>query len=137
MLSEGEFLMWVIEPTKIIVSSLKAAFPIISIIGFPKGVGVMYELYAKETGVDGISIDHSVPLNWAANTLQKHTIVQGNLDNAVLFANKQRIKKDANRILDALSSKAFIFNLGHGVLPETPIDNVDYLVNLVKEYRAV
>lgn len=136
MLSENEFLRWVIEPTKMIVSSLKAAFPNIPIIGFPKGVGVMYERYAKQTGVDAVSIDQGVPLDWAANVLQKISVVQGNLDNAVLFGDKDRIKQDTQNILDKLSSHPFIFNLGHGILPETPIQNVEYLVNLVKEYRA-
>ncbi|MGV2432132.1 MAG UNVERIFIED_CONTAM: hypothetical protein LVQ98_01755 [Rickettsiaceae bacterium] len=70
-----------------------------------------------------------------AKNLQKHVIVQGNLDPTILLSSKENIKIAAENILDNLSEKNFIFNLGHGILPETPIENVEFLVNLVRNYN--
>ena len=123
----------VIDPTKQIVSNIKAKHPNIPIIGFPKGSGFMYLEYSKNTGVDCIALDQCVNLSWAKNNIQQ--VMQGNMDNALLFGNKNDIAQSAIKILDEFQDKSFIFNLGHGVLPNTPIDNVEYLVDVVKKYQ--
>lgn len=135
VLSEEEFLKWVIKPTKRIVSELKKSYPHIPIIGFPRGAGVLSKIYALETGVDCIAVDHTIPLAWIKDSLQSHVTVQGNLDNVLLTTNKNDIEIAAKKVMSELSSKPFIFNLGHGVLPNTPIDNVEHLINVVKEYK--
>jgi uroporphyrinogen decarboxylase len=127
------FREFVIEPTRQIVKKIKSRHPNTPIIGFPKGAGVMYTEYAQKTNVDCIALDHGILLPWAKDNIQQ--VLQGNLDNALLFGSKTDISQAALEILDAFKDRALIFNLGHGVLPGTPIENVEHLVNIVKNYR--
>ena len=94
----------------------------------------MIENYIIETGVQGVSLDQDVPLPWIAETLQAKCTVQGNLDNQALLAGGERLEQETTRILDALSGGPFIFNLGHGVLPETPPDHVAQLTELIRNW---
>ena len=132
-LSCSEFNDFVIEPTKIIVQSLKQSYPELEIMGFPKGAGVLYESYAKETGVDIMTIDYSVPLDWAKEKLQPHVILQGNLNPFTLAYDLKKSLEEAEKIIKVLNNdNRFIFNLGHGVIPETPTENVNELIALVR-----
>jgi uroporphyrinogen decarboxylase len=88
--------------------------------------------YVSKTGVDGVSLDQDIPLDWIAETLQPICTVQGNLDNTVLIAGGQELDRSTVNILKALSGGPFIFNLGHGVLPETPPDHVARVAELVR-----
>lgn len=126
----------VIAPTKRIVEAMRKAAPDVPIIGFPKACGLLYERYAAETGVDAVSLDPSVPLDWAASTLQGRVAVQGNLDPVLLLAGGETMRSRVARILAALGSGPFVFNLGHGVLPPTPPEHVAELVALVREGKA-
>ncbi len=128
-----EFNKWVIEPTAYIISKIKAQFPNIPIIGFPRGAGVAYVDYANKTGVGAISVDYNMPLEWIASKVD--ITIQGNLDPLLLKYNLEGTLIQAKKILDIMKGQKFIFNLGHGILPETPIANVEALVNLVKNYR--
>lgn len=132
VLSPSQFGRWVIEPTAEIVARIKAAHPDIPVIGFPRGAGIMYETFVRETGVDGVSIDNSVPPSWAARVLQPMCTVQGNLDNMSVIAGGPAMEAEVRGILAALSGGPFIFNLGHGILPETPPENVARLVDIVR-----
>ncbi len=135
-LPEDEFERWCIAPTKRLVAQVKAKLPQIPVIGFPRGAGVGAERYAKETGVDAVSCDTSQPIAWIKERLQKLVPVQGNLDPVLLVAGGPQLDRRVEAILAALGSGPFIFNLGHGILPETPIEHVTRLVSLVKAGSA-
>jgi uroporphyrinogen decarboxylase len=136
VLPEGEFRRWVVAPTAEIVRRIKAACPGVPVIGFPRGAGVMCEAYARETGVDGISLDATVPVLWARERLQPACAVQGNLDNLLLVAGGTAMEEETRRILSVLGGGRFIFNLGHGIVPETPPDHVARLAEIVKGWRG-
>ena len=131
-LPEDEFERWCIVPTKRLVELVKAKLPEIPIIGFPRGVGVLAERYARETDIDAIGCDTSMPVGWMRR-LQEHLPVQGNLDPLLLVAGGEALDSRVGLILETLGQQPFIFNLGHGILPETPIEHVTRLVNLVKK----
>ena len=130
-LPENEFARWSIEPIKRIVTEVKATHPAAPIIGYPRGAGVACERFAAETGVDAISIDSTVPPAWAAARLQPICTVQGNLDPVALLAGGDAIGQAVSRILEALGNGPFVFNLGEGVLPQTPPEHVAQLCDLV------
>lgn len=135
VLSEDQFRKWVINPTKKIVKEIRLRHPQTPIICFPKGVGALYENFAREIDCNAIAVDQNLPRNWIKNNLQKDLgiVVQGNLDNYLLaFGNKQRIEKEVLEILKTFGEHPFVFNLGHGILPETPIENVELVVKLVR-----
>ena len=133
-LPEREFARWSIEPIKRIVAEVKAAHPAAPIIGYPRGVGVAYERFAVETGVDAVSIDSTVPPAWAAARLQPRCTVQGNLDPVALVAGGDALRRSVNSILEALGGGPFVFNLGEGVLPQTPPEHVAALAELVRAW---
>ncbi len=120
----------VIKPTKKIVSAIKGEFPDFPIIGFPKSAGSLYKDYCEKTGVSAVSIDYNVPIEWAKENLK--IPLQGNLNPSLLAYNKIEAIKETKRIIDCFRDLPFIFNLGHGVLPNTPIENIAALVDLVK-----
>ena len=130
-LPESEFARWSIEPIERIVADVKAVYPAAPIIGYPRGVGIACERFAAETGVDAISIDSTVPLAWAAERLQSHCTMQGNLDPVALLAGGEALRRAAQDILEALGNGPFVFNLGAGVLPQTPPEHVAELADLV------
>ncbi len=132
VLSGDDFERWCVQPTVEIVNQVKANEPDARIIGFPKGIGEKLEHYVMQTGVDGISLDASVPLDYAAR-LQGHAAAQGNLDPEILLAGGDELDAAVDRILTALSPGRFIFNLGHGILPVTPIANVERLIARVRQ----
>jgi uroporphyrinogen decarboxylase len=135
-LPEDEFARWCIAPTKAIVKCVKQAAPAIPVIGFPRGSGPLAERYATETGVDAIGCDTSLPVKWIKDRLQAIMPVQGNLDPVLLLAGGPALEARVKTILATLGQGAFIFNLGHGILPETPIENVERLVALVNAGSA-
>ena len=106
--------------------------PGVPIIGFPRNAGVLYRDFVKETGVQGVSIDSTVPLEWAAEELQSICTVQGNLDNHLLCSGGEIMEKEVRQILASFKNGPFIFNLGHGVLPPTPPENVGRVVDIVR-----
>ncbi len=132
VLSPSQFDRWVIEPAKKIIGRIRAVHPDIPIIGFPRGAGLLYERFVQETGVNAVSIDSTVPLSWAVENLQSHCAVQGNLDNLALLTGGPAMEAEIAHILAAFSDGPFIFNLGHGILPETPVPHVERLVELVR-----
>ncbi len=131
-----QFRRWIIEPTRQIVERLHESFPGVPIIGFPRNGGEQIENYITETGIQGVALDQNVPLPWIAGTLQPKCTVQGNLDNKVLVTGGEKLEQETTRILEALSDGPFIFNLGHGVLPETPLDHVAQLTELIRNWPS-
>lgn len=136
-LLRGEaFQKYVIQPTKRLVESLKAEYPDVPLIGFPRGATPEdYEKYAVETGVDCVGLDQDVPLDFAARTLRGIKPLQGNLDPELLLDGGSRMFKAAEDIYRALGPN-HIFNLGHGVIKETPPEHVESLVSFVKSLKG-
>ena len=132
ILNEADFKRWCIAPTASIVRRVREQIPRARIIGFPKGAGYRLERYCRETGVDGVGIDWTVPLYVARERLQPMTAVEGNLDPLVLVAGGGQLDHEIDIIISDLGSGRFIFNLGHGVVPETPLDHVARLVERVR-----
>jgi len=131
-LAEGEFDKWVIAPTREIVRRVKAEHPEIKIIGFPRGAGIGYERFVKDTGVDAVSLDAGVPLIWARDVLQPHVVVQGNMDPRLLVTGGSRMTDQAQKIMSTLNDGGLIFNLGHGITPDVPPAHVGDMGALIK-----
>jgi uroporphyrinogen decarboxylase len=132
-LPERAFARWVIEPTRRIVAALKQRHPHHPVIGFPRGAGVLYERYVMETGIDGIALDTTVPASYARERLQPRATVQGNLDPVLLVCGGDALELAVRELRRTLGHGPYVFNLGHGVLPETPPDNVALLARLLAE----
>ena len=133
VLAEAGFARWVIEPTRRITSALRARFPEVPVIGFPRGAGLMYERYAAESGVTAVGVDTVVPTGFARDHLQTRLPVQGNLDPVLLVTGGAALEDAVNAIRTALANGPFVFNLGHGVVPQTPPENVAALARLLAE----
>jgi len=131
-LSPAQFEQWVIAPTARIVSELKRRYPQLPIIGFPKGAGCKLGAYAIETGVDAVGLDETVDPVWAAKAVPEGIAVQGNLDPLALIAGGEALDSAVKRILDAFAGRPHIFNLGHGILQDTPIAHVEQLLGQLK-----
>jgi uroporphyrinogen decarboxylase len=136
-LPEQAFARWVIEPTRRIVATLKQRHPHHPIIGFPRGAGLLYERYLVETGVNGIALDTAVPASYARERLQPLAAVQGNLDPVLLVCGGAAFENAVREVRRTLGGGPFVFNLGHGVLPETPPQNVELLAGLLAEPLAL
>lgn len=127
---------WVLTPTKRIVALVRKARPDARIIGFPRlSTQDGSKRYAAETGIDAISLDTGIPMRWAAEQLPAKAVIQGNFDPIALIAGGSAMERAVNDIRAALRGRPFIFNLGHGVLPETPPEHVAELVRLVRSAR--
>jgi uroporphyrinogen decarboxylase len=131
------FLDWVVAPTRRIVTAIRARHAKARIIGFPRAATERgYETYAGETGVDAVSLDTATDMHWAVRTFGKRIGVQGNLDPIALIAGGDALDRAIDSILEATRGAPFIFNLGHGVLPETPVEHVAQLVARVRRDRT-
>ena len=131
-LSPAEFERWVIAPNAEIVRRLKALHPDTPIIGFPKGAGGKLAAYARGVGADAIGLDETVDPAWANDILPGHLPVQGNLDPLALVAGGPALDAAIDRILAAVPERPHIFNLGHGIVPDTPIAHVEHLIRRVR-----
>lgn len=131
-LSPAQFEQWVIAPTARLVAALKSRHPEIPVIGFPKGAGGKLMAYAREAGVTALGLDETVDPAWAAKQLPQNLPLQGNLDPLALIAGGGALESAVKRILDALADRPHIFNLGHGILQDTPIAHVERLIRQVK-----
>lgn len=131
VLPEPEFLRWSLEPMARIGAALKTSHPETPIIAFPRGTGVLYRRFADVASIDGLSLDTTMPLSWAREALGR-CCLQGNLDPIALLTGGDTMRSEAKRIVDALAGQRFIFNLGHGVLPETDPNAVADLVDFVR-----
>jgi uroporphyrinogen decarboxylase len=101
----------------------------------PKSIGVNYQQFAREVDCHGLAIDQNLEKNWAKKYLQQdlNKTIQGNLDNFLLaFGDKKAIEKEVKNILKTFGDKPFIFNLGHGILPQTPIENVELVLKIIR-----
>ncbi len=135
VLSDDLLRRWSLRPMAEIAARLRRAHPEVPVVLFPRGAGVLYREFACEAGA-ALSLDTTVPLGWARDELQTKVAVQGNLDPQLLVAGGDAMAARCAEILEALSDGPFVFNLGHGIVPETPPENVARLVELVRARRS-
>jgi uroporphyrinogen decarboxylase len=135
-LAPREFERWVIAPNAAIVSALKARYPEVPVIGFPKGAGEKLPAYAAETGVSAVGIDETIDPLWAARALPAGMPVQGNLDPLLLIAGSDELEARTLAILEAFADRPHVFNLGHGIGQTTPTEHVARLVDVVRGWNG-
>ena len=135
VLPNGAFQHWCILPIRAIIEKLKALHPEIPVIAFPKGAGLRYPGFANATGADAVSCDMTMP-PMAMKVLAMNTCAQGNLDPLLLAYNKKLALDMAKHLLEQMQGSRFIFNLGHGFIPETPIDHVEALSKLIHDWQG-
>ena len=131
ILGGDQFQRWCVEPVSEIVRRVRTEVPDAKIIGFPKGSGYQYNGYREATGIDCLGLDWSVPIE-QAKALQRGGPVQGLLDPLRLVAGGRSLDHGVDEILGSLSSGPLVFNLGHGIIPQTPIENVERLVQRIR-----
>jgi uroporphyrinogen decarboxylase len=132
VLPPDEFRKWCIEPCARIVAAVRHRVPGAKIIGFPRGAGSKLETYIAGVDVDAVGLDWMIDLDFARDRVQRLRPVQGNLDPLVLLVGGDALDRAIDNVLAAFQSGPYIFNLGHGVLPETPIAHVEQLVARVR-----
>jgi uroporphyrinogen decarboxylase len=135
ILPEEQLFGWSLEPMVRIAHGLRARHPKVPIIAFPRAVGPAALMYRRPDAFSALSIDTGIGAHWAAQELQPHICVQGNLDPMMLVAGGTALKREATRILDKLGHGPFIFNLGHGVVPQTPPEHIAELVEIVHAWK--
>lgn len=134
ILPDREFEAWCVAPIRELIDKFKTHCPGVPVIAFPKGAGLRYATFAYETGADAVSVDMTVPLD-GMQMVAETVPVQGNLDPLVLAYDKRRAMDDTKRLLEAMHRYPFILNLGHGIVPETPIENVEAVSHIIREWK--
>ena len=132
VLAPDQFRRYVIEPTRRIVSALRESHPYVPVIGFPRMAGLSVEAYARETGVNAVGLDTAMDLARAVPLLPGTVAAQGNLDPLALVAGGRAMETGTRAILDVMKGRPFIFNLGHGIVPQTPPEHVAALIAMVR-----
>jgi len=135
VLPEEQLFSWSLEPMVRIAHAVHARHPKTPIIAFPRAVGPATLMYRRSDAFAALSIDTGIGAHWAARELQPHICLQGNLDPMMLVAGGVALEREATRILDKLGHGPFIFNLGHGVVPQTPPEHVAQLVEVVRNWK--
>jgi uroporphyrinogen decarboxylase len=135
VLPPDEFHKWCIEPCARIVAAVRKRVPGAKIIGFPRGAGTKLTAYVAAVSVDAVGLDWMIELGFARDRIQKERPVQGNLDPLMLLVGGAALDRGIDGVLAAFAAGPFIFNLGHGVLPETPIAHVERLIARVRNFR--
>jgi uroporphyrinogen decarboxylase len=136
VLPPREFQRWSIEPTRRIVEGVRAKVPGAKIIGFPRGAGALLPEYVEATGVDAVSIDWAAEPSLIRERVQSRVAVQGNLDPLALIAGGAALDQAVDDVLANYAAGRLIFNLGHGIQPETPIAHVERMLRRVRAYKG-
>jgi uroporphyrinogen decarboxylase len=127
------FAKYALAPAQTITAALKAKYPHIPVIGFPREAGDNYIGFARATGVDCVALDNSVSPDWAARHVQVDGCVQGNLASRHMVSGGQALVDETRAIVRAFSGGPHIFNLGHGITPDADPDNVQRMIDAVRE----
>jgi uroporphyrinogen decarboxylase len=135
VLPEEQLFHWSLDPMMRIAKGLRERHPEVPVIAFPRAVGPAMLMYRRPDTFSALSIDTGIGAHWAAKELQPHICLQGNLDPIMVVAGGQAMEREATRILDKLGHGPLVFNLGHGVVPQTPPDNVARLVEIVRNWK--
>ncbi|ACI94231.1 uroporphyrinogen decarboxylase [Afipia carboxidovorans OM5] len=136
VLPPAEFARWSIAPTRRIVEGVRAQVPDAKIIGFPRGAGALLPAYIAETGVDAVSIDWTAEPSLMRERVQSRVALQGNLDPLALIAGGDTLDRAVDDVLANYAGGRLIFNLGHGILPQTPIAHVERMVARVRAFKG-
>ncbi len=132
VLPQVELEAWSLAPMAEIARRFRKACPGVPVIAFPRGAGLTYAGFADSGDFDALGLDTTLPLGWAAERLQPKAVVQGNLDPVKLLVGGTALAQGVDRILAALGPDRLVFNLGHGVLPDTPPEHIAELVARVR-----
>ena len=132
----AEFERWCLMPVEAIVTGLRLHRKNARVIGFPKGVGHHLMDFAARTGVNALGLDSSADPRWAAKTFDRSLVLQGNLDPLALAAGGPALETGVRHILSVFRGRPHIFNLGHGVLPHTPIQHIELMLEFLREGSA-
>jgi uroporphyrinogen decarboxylase len=127
-----DFERWCVQPTRALVTKVCAERPGTKVIGFPRGAGRNIPRYVDETGVDAVSLESGIDRVFARDEIQSRVPVQGNVDPQILLAGGETLDREVDDVLAHFSDGPFIFNLGHGILPQTPIANVERMLKRVR-----
>ena len=133
VLDDADFEAWCIRPVARLMRRFREQTTGVPVIGFPRGAGMRYRRYRKETGVEALGLDWTVPFE-LGRELQEGGAVQGNLDPLKLLAGGQALEDGVEAVLDELGGGPLIFNLGHGITPQTPVGHVEAMVRQVREH---
>ena len=136
ILAPDEFARWCVEPVARIVALVRRQVPGARIIGFPRGAGSSLGHYVDAVPVDAVGLDWMIDRDFARENIQSRRPVQGNLDPLALVAGGAALDRAVDAVLEAFAAKPFIFNLGHGILPETPIAHVERMLAKVRGVGA-
>lgn len=132
VLAPSQFRRYVTEPARRIVAALRRQFPDLPVIGFPRMAGLAVAAYARETGVNAVGLDTAMDLPQVLPLLPQSVAAQGNLDPLVVVAGGAAMTGETTAILAAMRGRPAIFNLGHGIVPQTPPEHVAALIELVR-----
>jgi len=132
VLPVAEFERWCLEPVRALIAKVRALEPDAPIIAFPRGAGASLGKFAPFDGIAGVGLDTSVDPAWAHAQLPASLALQGNLDPIALLAGGAGLDEAVARILHAFAGRPHIFNLGHGILPQTPIAHVERMIKRVR-----
>ncbi len=135
VLPAEEFERWCLAPVKAIIDGLRVQYPNVRIIAFPRGAGSHVPSFATQCGAQAIGLDTAVDPAWAAAHIDPDIVVQGNLDPLALIAGGEALESATRRILEAFAGRPHIFNLGHGILPETPLEHVGQFLKILRAER--
>jgi uroporphyrinogen decarboxylase len=136
VLGPDEFDRWCTKPAAKIVAGLRQTIPGARVIGFPRGAGTSLVSYAENVPVDAIGLDWMIDRKFAHREIQSRRAVQGNLDPIALLAGGAALDREVDAVLASFGGKPFIFNLGHGILPETPLAHVERMINRVRAFHT-
>jgi uroporphyrinogen decarboxylase len=131
-----DFECWCVQPTKRLVSKVREQCPGAKIIGFPRGAGTKFPRYVEESGVDAVSLESAIDRKFAVTAIQSRVPVQGNLHPELLLAGGAMLERGVDDVLESFSAGPFIFNLGHGILPQTPVAHVERMLARVRRLNG-
>ncbi len=136
ILPPEEFRRWCIAPVQRILAGVRQAVPGARIIGFPRGAGTQLKCYVEDVGIDAVGLDWMIDRSFARDQIQERIPVQGNLDPLALVAGGDGLDRAVDAVVEAFADRPFIFNLGHGIQPETPIAHVERMIARVRKARS-
>ena len=136
ILPAAEFERWAVEPVARIIAGVKAAAPDVPVIAFPKGAGYRLGRIVAGTGADAVGLDWTADADFVRREIQPKVAVQGNIDPLALLAGGAALDRAVDEALANYAAGRHIFNLGHGILPPTPVAHVEQMLKRVRAWRS-
>jgi uroporphyrinogen decarboxylase len=132
VLGPRELERWCIAPVRKICEKVRAQWPKARIIGFPRGVGTALSRYVEQVPIHAVSLDWTIDRSFARDQVPRNVAIQGNLDPVTLLVGGSALDREVEDILQSFVDRPFIFNLGHGILPETPVEHVERMLRRIR-----